>query len=729
MGFRTSEIKGNQYYVNGKRVYIKGVNYHEHDEKTGHVLSQERIVEDMRLMKQHNINAIRLAHYPQQRKFYELANQYGFYICNEANIESHGMGYNLRRGGTLGNDLRFFNAHMDRTQNMYHQTKNYPCVMFWSLGNEGGNGFNFYEAYLWLKGMDSLRPVQYERALLEWNTDIYCPQYPGAELLKRWGQGQTDRPYIMSEYAHAMGNSTGDFKELWQAIYRHDNLQGGFIWDWVDQGIWVSDPDTGREFWAYGGDFGRDTPSDGNFLCNGLVSPDRTPHPGLSEVKKMYQYVWFAPVDVQAGRFEVKNLYDFTTLDDRRFAVRYAVMANERVVRQGTLGGLNLIPGEAKEVTVPLSGLSASAGVEYFVNFTVVSKVAEQGLEAGHIVASEQVKLAHLDGPMKPLAPTKGTVSVSVSDEEGEIDVLSGGYGVTIDKSTGFITSYRTGGRELLVGPLRPNFWRGPTDNDYGNRMPSRMQVWKDVSMDSGMRASRVEVLEQGRSKAVVAAHYDLPESCALTVTYTLYPAGMVHVGYGFRGNAESKSQLPRIGMRLRLPKTFSALQYFGRGPQENYADRNYGTNVGLYKSNVALEGFDYVRPQETGHHTDVRWLTLKPTKGLGIRVEASYTGGNTLEFNALHNSVEDFDSQESNQPYQWKNHRPDEDHSEAAGRNMVPKRTHISDIQPRDYVELCVDYKMMGLGGDDSWGAQPYAQYQLPANQNYTWGFILRPF
>lgn len=717
VGFRTSEVKGNRYYVNGRPVYIKGVNYHEHHEKNGHVLDEETIREDFALMKANNINAIRLCHYPQQRRFYELADEYGFYLCNEANIESHGMGYDLARGRTLGNNPTWFAKHMDRTRNMYHQTKNFPSVMFWSLGNEAGNGYNFYETYLWLKGMDTLRPVQYERAILEWNTDIFCPQYPSAATFVRWGEMQTDRPYIPSEYAHAMGNSTGGFRDMWEAIYKYPNLQGGFIWDWVDQGLLVEDSIRGN-YWAYGGDFGVNRPSDGNFLCNGLVNPDRTPHPGISEVRKMYQYVWFRPVDLSSGKFEVENRYDFTNLS--KYVVRYTVTANERVVRQGTLSNLNLEPGETRIVTVPIGGLSAQPATEYFVNFTVALRAADGPLKAGSVVATEQFALDHLRGAKRTYT-AQG--NLSIDNGTSEIGILGSGFGLTVDRTTGNITSYRFGGQEYIDGEfgLQPNFWRAPTDNDYGSSMPRRLQVWKEASRN--LRAASVTAKAEANT-AVVEAVYNLPEGCGLTVTYKIYPTGAIHVGYDFRGNPASKSQLPRLGMRMRLPADMANLQYFGRGPEENYQDRNYGTNIGLYRSHAGAENFDYVRPQETGHHTDTRWLALNRPKGPGLLVEAD----STLEFNALQNSVEDFDGQESDRPYQWTNRTPDEDHSDAAGRNIKPKQTHINDISPRDFVELCLDHKMLGLGGDDSWWSQPYAQYQLPTNRNYSWGFTLVP-
>ncbi len=715
VGFRTSEIKGNQYYVNGKRVYIKGVNYHEHHEKTGHVLDEATIVEDFRLMKRNNINAIRLSHYPQQRRFYELADQYGFYLCNEANIESHGMGYNLSAGQTLGNDRRFYNAHMDRTQAMYHQAKNYPSVMLWSLGNEAGNGYNFYETYLWMKNIEKHRPVQYERAILEWNTDIFCPMYPTPSALARWGRMKTERPYITCEYAHAMGNSTGNFRDTWEVIYRYPNLQGGFIWDWADQGLLQETAD-GREFWAYGGDFGVNAPSDGNFVCNGVVNADRTPKPGLKEVKKMYQYVWFTATDLAAGKFEMKNIYDFTPLD--QYVIKYAVLANDKKVREGVIAS-NLKPDGTQAVAVPVSGLAPEAGVEYFVQFTVAAKADKGLLKAGYVVAEDQFKLP-VEAPKRALTAT-GSVQI---DQSGSLIEITGkGFGIDFDKTTGQLVSYRSNGMELLAdgGGLRPNFWRGPTDNDYGWGMPAQCQPWKQASMK--LNAKQV-VAEQDGENGWVAVLYELPEGAKLVVDYTIFPNGALYADYHFVGAPNTKSLIPRLGMRMRLSADAGKLLYFGRGPEENYWDRNYAANVGLYQSDASVENFDYVRPQETGHHTDTRWLALTRKNGSGLLVE----GDGVFEFNALRNSVEDFDGQESTRPYQWPNRAPEDPRDESKAENVTKKQTHTSDIVPRDFVELCIDHRMMGLGGDDSWGAMPQIQYLLPATRNYRFGFALVP-
>lgn len=717
VGFRTSEVKGNQYLVNGKRVFIKGVNLHETHEVNGHVVDEQTMIKDMELMKQMNINAIRLCHYPQQRRFYELADKYGFYVCNEANIESHGMYYDLRRGGSLGNNPAWINAHMDRTQNMYHQTKNYPCVMFWSLGNEAGNGYNFYQTYLWLKSMDKSRPVQYERAILEWNTDIYCPQYPGANAFKRWGEMKTDRPYIPSEYAHAMGNSTGNFRDQWEMIYKYPNLQGGFIWDWVDQGFLEHDKE-GNPYWTYGGDYGNRAPSDGNFLCNGLVNPDRTPHPAAAEIKKVHQYIQFTAVDAATGKFEVKNIYDFTNTD--KYTIKYFIKANEKTVSEGILP-LALKPDQTQVVTVPVSKLVATPGVEYFVNFDVALKTDDGLLKKGYVVASEQFLL-----PIKSekrAYETKGTLKVQEDNEA--ISVGSNRFALSINRQTGYLDSYSVNGQEYIAGDfgLRPNFWRAMTDNDFGSGMQKHVLAWREPSKT--LKASSVKVADNNGSTVIVTASYSLPENCSLNVSYKIYPSGVVNVAYAFKGNKDSKLQIPRLGMRMRMPQEMETLTYFGRGPEENYCDRNWGTNIGLYKSMASVENYDYVRPQETGHHTDTRWLALtKGAKGTGLLIEAD----NTLEFNALRNSIEDFDAEDSDKDYQWSNFFKDDKNDPATAKWLKPKQTHINDIKPQDFVEVCLDQKMIGLAGDDSWYARPYPQYMINATENVNWGFTLIP-
>ena len=412
VGFRRFEIKptdqiaenGKPYiclFINGQPIKLKGVNIHEHNPETGHYVPEELMRKDFTLMKQNNINSVRLCHYPQDRKFYELCDEYGIYVYDEANIESHGMYYNLSRGGTLGNHPEWLKPHMDRTINMYERNKNHPSVAIWSLGNEAGNGYNFYQTYLWLKerevkGMN--RPVNYERALWEWNTDMYVPQYPSAAWLEEIGKKGSDRPIAPSEYSHAMGNSNGNLAAQWRAIYKYPNLQGGYIWDWVDQGILEKD-ENGRTYWTYGGDYGTNAPSDGNFLCNGIVAPDRTPHPAMTEVKYAHQNVGFEAIDPAAGKFLVKNRFYFTNL--KKYMISYTVKANGKTIKGGKVS-LDIEPQSSKELDINLNGLKPKAGTEYFVNFVVTTTEPEPLIPAGHDIASEQFRL-----PIEPLAMSR----------------------------------------------------------------------------------------------------------------------------------------------------------------------------------------------------------------------------------------------------------------------------------------------------------------------------------
>ena len=719
VGFRRIEIRGNQYLVNGRPVIIKGVNYHEHNQYTGHVLSEADIRKDLATMKRHNINAIRCAHYPQQRRFYELCDEYGLYVCNEANIESHGMYYDLRRGGTLGNNPRWLNAHIDRTINMYEFTKNYPCITFWSLGNEAGNGYNFYLTYNWLKAKDTSRPIQYERALLEWNTDIYCPQYPGKTAFEKWGNSNTDRPYIASEYAHSMGNSTGNFMDIWESIYRYPNLQGGFIWDYIDQGIYQED-ENGRPFWAYGGDFGVNAPSDGNFLCNGVVGPDREPHPALTEVKKAYQYVWFTPVDLAKGTVRVKNLYDFSDLSG--YTIEYALVTDGKTLQSGELPALSLAPGESREITIPVNPPKDEAGKEYFLNFSVKSRHAATGIPAGHEVATEQ--FAYPVATEKPVYDEKSGKAFTAEESGQEVRLTNGEATLVFDKAKGHVTSYQVKGVEYISDAFgfRPNFWRGPTDNDYGNGMPSRLQAWKQAGKQLKVETAQAETESRPARLTVeyTLAGVDTP----FRVTYTLYPSGKLHVDCQLAAAPEAP-EIPRLGMRFRIPASYHQIEYFGRGPVENYCDRKSSALVGRYRSTAEEQYTAYTRPQENGHKTDTRWLALMNESGKGLLIVAD---SSLMEFNALRNSVEDFDSEESDRPYQWHNFYKNESHDPAKARNRMPKQTHINDITPRDFVEVCVDHRMMGLAGDDSWGARPYPQYLIQPSQAHAWSFTVIP-
>lgn len=801
VGFRRFEIRpsggvspeGRPYvlfYVNGQPVKLKGVNTHEHNPLTGHYVTEDLIRKDLELMKQNNINSVRLSHYPQGRRFYELCDQYGLYVYDEANIESHGMYYNLSKGGTLGNNPEWLAAHMDRTVNMYERNKNYPCITVWSLGNEAGNGYNFYQTYLWLKDRETggmNRPVCYERAQWEWNSDMYVPQYPDAAWLRKIGRAGSDRPVVPSEYSHAMGNSSGSLSLQWDEIYRYPNLQGGYIWDWVDQGIW-QDRDGG--FWAYGGDFGVNAPSDGNFLCNGIVNPDRNPHPAMAEVKHTYQNAAFRPAGytedptaertLSTGRLafasvpsdgkavvEVINRFYFTPLDGYDF--EYELTADGRVAASGTFA-VKAAPQDTVRVALDLPAMD-SKGVEYFLNLYMKQRNAVAGIPAGHVLAWDQIGFpvsglsqasatpsagsrAAADRPsVNASARAKGpALSIDSASSDGVVRISSSSVEWVFDRSAAAVTSYKVRGVEYFADGygLRPNFWRGPNDNDYGNGAPKRLQIWKISSND--LQVGSVSAVMDG-SDAVMTVEYLLAAGNRYIAEYTVHPDGVVDAAFHFtpalmpeveneaseatltatytpgqesRVGLKARPEVPRIGVRFRLPVQMHDVTWYGRGPGENYIDRSRGSMVGLYTSSAEEMYYPYVRPQENGHRSDTRWAAFYGG-GNGLMVVAKATFG----FNALRNPVEDFDSEEAvEHDYQWYNFTPEQIASRdtAAVRNVLRRMHHVNDIVPQDYVEVCIDMRQQGVAGYDSWGDRPEPQYRLPADRDYTWGFTLVP-
>lgn len=751
IGFRTAQVVGTDFLVNGRRVMLKGVNIHEHDPRTGHVVSEEMMRRDFELMKQHNINAIRTSHYPQQRRFYELCDEYGFYVCSEANVESHGW-----RG--VAKDPSFYPLQLERELGMYERTKNHACVVIFSLGNEAGNGVNFEEAYKALKAKEKMRPVAYGDAGRNFNTDIIWPMYPTEQSLMATDRQTLDRPYINCEYAHAMGNSTGDLADLWEVYYHAKQLQGGFIWDWVDQGIW-QDRDGG--FWAYGGDFGVNTPSDGNFCCNGLVGPDRTPHPALLEVKKVYQNILFENVaekDFFGAAVKPVNRFFFTQLDEFDFS--YEIHADGRLLEQGALPAPAVAPGKSGEpFVIPVPG-TQERGVLYTVEVYARTREAQPGIPKGHVVASGQFVLPVLEKQEEDT----GTARFKVRESGKSIVLSTRKASLTYDKQAGTVSSYKVAGTEYIQGGFgfQPNYWRGPTDNDYGNKLPARAARWKERTLHP-----EIEKVESGvtdRDCAWLDVIYGLGD----TLSFRLFADGSLEVGLtmglkapqapqperildgpGMRYNPDQSEEdrireikefqqmqalmeerrkadwrdrylnLPRFGVRLRLPAAYHNVEYLGRGPEENYWDRKSGSMIGLYETTAEQMYVPYVRPQENGHRTDVRRLALTDDRGKGLLIIPE----STLEFNALRNSVEDFDSAESVRPVQL-NHYDNHDVDVTNGR----KQTHVNDIVPRDFVELCLDEVMMGVGGDNSWGAPINPKYLIDVTHSRRFVFSVRP-
>ncbi len=705
VGFRRLEIVGNQSLVNGRPVKFKGVNIHEHNQFTGHYVTKEDILTDLRLMKEHNINAIRTCHYPQPRLFYELCDKYGFYVYDEANIESHGMGYKLPR--TLGNNPDWLPQHRDRILNMYYRTRNYPCVTILSLGNEAGNGCNFYDTYRDLKALEKdgqNRPVCYERAEYEWNTDMLVPQYPDAEWFHKMGESDYGKPVVPSEYSHAMGNSNGSLDRQWEYIYEYPNLQGGFIWDWIDQGLYETDK-KGKMYWTYGGDYGEHSPSDGNFNCNGIIAPDRTLHPAMAEVKHVYQDVTVAPVDVANGMFRLKNRFYFKSLNE--YILKWTVTADGIRVGSGDLA-LSTRPQSEEDVRVALPKLPSDK--KCLITFETVTKGSDGLLPKGYVIAYDQFKLSEakrLDSPSK----AKG---VKTSETENVLVLESREASIVFDKALGCLRSYSFKGKNMFNDDfgLRPLFWRAPTDNDYGNGMPSRCQAFKTSSREFNVKASI-----DGES---IVAEYSLASGNIFIVRYTLLEGGILSVASDFKGiKSGNPIDVPRIGFRMRLPASADSFIYLGRGPEENYSDRFGGTLIGKYSSSAAKEYVRYVRPQECGHHADCEYLAIG---GMTVRSER-------FEFNALRCSVEDLDSEEAVQrDYQWENKGPLTENDPAKAKNRFRRQTHINDYVERDFVEVCVDYAQSGIGGYDSWGARPDADRCLWNDKDYSFRFAIVP-
>ena len=704
VGFRTIEVKDATLRVNGKYVYIKGVNLHEHNDKTGHVQDKETMLLDIKTMKENNLNAVRTSHYPEPELWYELCNKYGLYIVDEANIESHGMGYGAE---SLAKNETWKKAHLYRTKNMFERDKNQPCVIIWSLGNEAGNGTNFMATYKYLKSVDSTRPVQYQQAHGGENTDIYCPMYMRMEGMEQFAKEKADKPLIQCEYAHAMGNSVGNLQDYWDLIEKYDILQGGFIWDWVDQGLLTTNDD-GEEFWAYGGDFGPDTvPSSGNFCLNGLVDPDRTVKPHLLEVKKVYQNIGFDTVDLKKGIISIKNKYVFMNLSAFEFV--WEVTANGKLINSGKLDNIDLSPGESRNVTIDFD-VKPEAGIEYFLNVHAKLKENWSLVKAGWILAEEQFKIP-FNIPVTHENKVVDMPDVSLEETADLVNVMGEGFSVTFDKKAGVMSNFKKGETEMLISGPVPNFWRAPTDNDFGNNLPRRSHVWRKAG--ENRKVTDVIVNNKESNAKEITFKFDIPDAEGNIIAkyesdYTVYGNGEVLVKNHFKMVKEDLPEIVRMGMNLVMPRSFDQMSWFGRGPQESYWDRKTGAFIGLYSGSVADQYWAYLRPQENGNKTDVRWMSITDNAGNGIL----FTGMPLLEVSAHHNIMEDFESLEYT------------DGRQVEGVKEVNR--HINDVKPRDLTSVNIDYKQMGVGGDNSWGAWTHEEYRLTGKE-YSYAFKMR--
>ena len=691
VGFRDVKIKNGLLKVNGQPVTLRGVNLHEHHPATGHVVDKATRLQDIKIMKQHNVNAIRTSHYPQDPVFYELCDKYGMYVIDEANIESHGIGYD--RDKTLGNDPSWLKSHMQRTKNMVKRDINHPSIIIWSLGNEAGNGYNFYKTYNWIKEYDPSRPVQYERSELEFNTDIFAPMYHTMAQMEEYARKYTDRPLIQCEYAHAMGNSLGNFQDYWDLIYKYDILQGGFIWDWVNQGLWKETRD-GKRYAAYGGDFGPDdVPSDNNFCMNGVIFSDRSLQPEIYELKKVYQPIYFEEIDLKNGLIEIVNHHDFTNVNNFHFS--WQIEANGKVIEHKNINEIDIAPGKSKIISLYMPNIEPEPNTEYFLTIFAKQSKKSKALEKGHVIAFEQFKLPIFRN-VAVKYPINAMLEVKISGK----DLLIEGddFSITFDKTEGWFKSYRKMESELLESPLKPNFWRAPIDNDFGNGMPERCSIWK--GLHKSFKISNFEYSQSDAGLVIVKTEYDIEEiDTDAKINYKIYSDGTIKVSSRFDLLKKDLPEIPRIGFSVHIKNEFSNFKYFGRGPHENYIDRNTAARVGLYKSTVQEQFVPYSLPQENGYRTDVRWAELHNKNGIGIKI----LGCDRFGTSVLHYTQEQLDP------------------------GLEKKNRHPVELEARDFIEWHIDLKQMGIGGDNSWGATPHKEYMIYPGI-YNFDFIMKP-
>ncbi|WP_298238995.1 glycoside hydrolase family 2 TIM barrel-domain containing protein [uncultured Algibacter sp.] len=701
VGFRNIAIKNSQFLVNGKPILLKGANLHDHDEITGHVVTEALTLKDLEVMKQNNLNAIRCSHYPKNPHFYRLCDKYGFYVIDETNIETHGMGTtnqgldnNKKKQSVHPAYLPQWKAmHLDRTVRMFERDKNYPCIVTWSLGNEAGNGDNFYATYKWLKEQDNTRPTQYEGATGYENSDIQAPMYWSAERMIKYAEsGKPTRPLIQCEYAHAMGNSVGNLQDYWDVIEKYDIMQGGFIWDWVDQGL-LTKNDKGEAFWAYGGDLGGfDLQNDENFCLNGIVNPDRTAHPALHEVKKVYQYVKFNSKNPKSGVVDIKNMYDFTNLNEYDFS--WKLLKEGVEVASGDLPNLDVEPYQTKQVNIALPELE-DASAEYHLNLYAKSTSATDLMPNAHLVAYEQLQV---NNPKTKVALQKANGELESSSDAAILKISGEGFHMSFDKKTGTLSGLDYGNGNILVEGIKANFWRATTDNDFGFKMPKKLGVWKEATKNQSLMS--LEESKDTNNNKVVTAKYSLPSvKGALVIEYTINALGEMLVHTSITGIDSKLPVLPRFGNNFIVKNEFDNVTWYGRGPHENYQDRYTSALVGKYEASVSDLYFPYIRPQENGYKTDTRWVTFTNQAGQGIKI----IGTDFVSFSAHHQYNDDFD----------------------AGKKKAQR--HTTDIEKRDFVNINIDAKQMGVGGDTSWGRMAHKKYQIQA-QDLTYSYMIKP-
>ena len=702
VGFRNVEIKNAQLLVNGQPVLVKGADRHEMDPDGGYVVSLERMIQDIKIMKQLNINAVRTSHYPCDPRWYDLCDEYGIYITAEANLESHGMGYEEK---SLAKFPEYILPHIERNEGNVKPLINHPSVIVWSLGNECGYGVNFEKAYDWVKACDKTRPAQYERGGYDSKTDIYCPMYIGYEESESYCKSNGTKPYIQCEYAHAMGNSEGGFKEYWDLIRKYPKYQGGYIWDFVDQGLRDKSPVTGKEIFTYGGDYGRYPGSDYNFNCNGIIAPNRRLNPHAYEIQYVLQNVWIKDFDAENGSFNVYNENFFKNIDDLNLTATLfangvklttiAIPDTKGIAPQAT----KLVKSEALKSAIEKAE-AEHATEEITINFAFASDGSQPLVDKGQVMARQQIVLNGYEFD-KVDAPANTGSKIEVEETNSYVKVSAERMSVTIGKKTGMIDYLDVDGEPMLKfrESMTPEFWRAPTDNDYGASLQKKMRVWKNPQMN-------LKSFDKSESKdsVVLTANFEMPEVKAeLMLRYRINAAGEVAVTEKMTTDKEAKvADLFRYGMQLQMPASFSKLEYYGRGPEENYIDRHSSAFIGKYEANVKDEYYPYVRPQESGNHIDIRYFSIfNPTTGKGITFE----GYAPMECSAIPYLVEDLDAGIEKE-HVW--------------------GQHSGDLVEKGLVQLHIQQRQFGLGCIDSWGSSPMEKYRMHY-QDRCFSFVIK--
>ncbi len=695
IGIREVKLQDGVLYINGKQIKLKGVNRHEICAESLHVMSREQMIEDLKILKQNNINTVRTCHYPDQPIWYDLCDEWGIYVIDEANIESHGMGYELDR--TLGNKPEWEKAHVARIEAMVKRDRNHPCVIFWSLGNEAGSGCNFEACARKVRELDTSRPIHYERMneIADVHSEMYTPLWDMLKFVAHYPK----RAFFLCEYAHSMGNSTGNLQDYWDVIEAHKTLIGACIWDFSDQGIKkvLSEEDVKRTgktfFWAYGGDFG-DKPNDGNFCCNGIVQPDRQPNPALYEVKKVYQYIKVKPVDLHKCIVKIINQYAFTNLN--KFDIYWSLEKNGISIQGGPLQPLSLDPHTECDIAIPFQNVDIVSEDEYFLNIEFRLREATPWANAGHVIAWEQFCLPWTTKTEKGKNSDEKKEGVSnpiqIIKREDILTVKNSIFEVVFDWKDGILNSYSAFGKSLIVDSLIPNFWRPPTDNDRGNNMPWRLECWKKDTYVRNLTFRNIK--KHNDFKVEVRFGYQLPETKSqVVIDYVINEQGEINLNYEFNPGTSDLPEIPRIGMQTNISKQLSTVIWYGRGPHETYCDRKTGAPIREYSLEIKDLFHHYVRPQENGNRTDVRWFFLLDGEKEGIMI----IGFQPLAFSLWHCSMEDIET-----------------------------TLHDYELPERDSWTLNIDYLQMGVGGDDSWGALPHEEYQIkPKRYQYKYSII----